>query len=176
MASCVFLRGANVGGSRVFRPAALARELAEHDVVNVGAAGTFAVRGRIGQKALREAIAARLPFETEIMICSERALRALTAAEPYPRGLDSKTHQRLVSVLARAPRGAAPRLPLDRPSAGSPEFRIHRVEGKFCLGVRKLGGRPGLDVNELVERALGVRTTTRTWNTICKLAACFSGD
>ena len=40
MALLVFLRGMNVGGHRRLRPAALARELAAYDVVNVGAAGT----------------------------------------------------------------------------------------------------------------------------------------
>jgi hypothetical protein len=41
MALIVFLRGVDVGGHRTFRPSILARELSDHDVVNVGAAGTF---------------------------------------------------------------------------------------------------------------------------------------
>jgi hypothetical protein len=36
---------AEVGGNNVFRPARLAGELRGLEVVNVGAAGTFAVRG-----------------------------------------------------------------------------------------------------------------------------------
>ena len=51
MALVVFLRGVNVGGHKTFRPAALARELAALDLVNVGAAGTFVVRAAIGQTA-----------------------------------------------------------------------------------------------------------------------------
>ena len=37
MALVVFLRGANVGGHRRFRPSILARALIHYDVVNVGA-------------------------------------------------------------------------------------------------------------------------------------------
>jgi hypothetical protein len=50
MALVVFLRGVNVGGHKAFRPSALAGALADFDVVNVGASGTFeeSKRGRIG--------------------------------------------------------------------------------------------------------------------------------
>ena len=44
MALVVFLRGVNVGGHRTFRPSQLVKELADFDVVNIGAAGTFVVR------------------------------------------------------------------------------------------------------------------------------------
>jgi hypothetical protein len=37
----VLLRGANMIGKRLFRPAALARELSDLEVVSNGAAGTF---------------------------------------------------------------------------------------------------------------------------------------
>jgi hypothetical protein len=44
MAIVVFLRGANVGGHRRFRPSLVAKELQHFDVVNVGAAGLLVVR------------------------------------------------------------------------------------------------------------------------------------
>jgi hypothetical protein len=44
VALVVFLRGANVGGHRTFRPAVLARDLEHLDAVNIGAAGTFGAR------------------------------------------------------------------------------------------------------------------------------------
>ena len=49
MTLVVFLRGVNVGGYKTFRPSLLAKELAEFDVVNIGAAGTFVVRKPISQ-------------------------------------------------------------------------------------------------------------------------------
>ena len=63
MGHVVFLRAANVGGRNVFKPAQLARDLAHLDVVNVGAAGTFVVRGKASAAAVRREILERLPFE-----------------------------------------------------------------------------------------------------------------
>lgn len=50
MASVVFLRGVNVGGHKAFQPSAVARDLADLDVVNIGAAGTFVVRKPVGHR------------------------------------------------------------------------------------------------------------------------------
>lgn len=44
MASVVFLKGVNIGGHRSFSPSRLARKMATLGIINVGAAGTFAVR------------------------------------------------------------------------------------------------------------------------------------
>jgi uncharacterized protein (DUF1697 family) len=62
MAHVVFLRGVNVGGHRTFRPAVLAQRMKRFDVVNVGAAGTFVVRARVGPAELRSELCRRLPF------------------------------------------------------------------------------------------------------------------
>ena len=59
MALVVFLRGVNVGGHRTFRPAALVKDLAHLDAVNIGAAGTFVIRRR----ALVETMPVRTPLE-----------------------------------------------------------------------------------------------------------------
>src|SRR5262245_18092386 len=83
MALVVFLRGVNVGGHKAFRPSDLARQLADFDAVNVGAAGTFVIRKTIGQAALRAALLKRLPFQAELMICSGRDVGQLAAAEPF---------------------------------------------------------------------------------------------
>ena len=61
MALVVFLRGVNVGGHKTFQPRALANELAEFDVVNVGAAGTFVIRKAVSQAALGAEMLRRLP-------------------------------------------------------------------------------------------------------------------
>ena len=74
MALVVFLRGVNVGGHRTFRPSVLANDLSAFDVVNVGAAGTFVVRKPESTAKFRAALLAKLPFETEVMICDGRRL------------------------------------------------------------------------------------------------------
>ncbi len=46
----------------------LARDLANLDVVNIGAAGNFVIRNPVTQARLRVELARRLPFDSEIMI------------------------------------------------------------------------------------------------------------
>ena len=96
MAWVVFLRGVNVGGHKAFRPSAVAKELAELDVVNVGAAGTFVVRKSISATALRADLGKRLPFEADAMICRGTDVSDLGSGNP-PAGKDVTWY---VSVLA----------------------------------------------------------------------------
>src|SRR5262249_60541620 len=91
MALVVFLRGSNVGGKNVFRPAQLVAGLAHLDVVNVGAAGTFVVRGRCTAAAGKDEILTRLPFAPEIAIRPASEGRALAASRPFARSALSQT-------------------------------------------------------------------------------------
>jgi hypothetical protein len=70
MALVVFLRGVNVGGHRRFRPSVLARELSDHDVVSVGAAGTFVVRKPGRRARFRAELLRRLPFAAQVALCA----------------------------------------------------------------------------------------------------------
>ncbi len=72
MPSVVFLRAVNVGGTNRCQPALIAKQLAKFDIVNIGAVGTFVVREDVSESVLRAAIARKLPFKCEIMICSAR--------------------------------------------------------------------------------------------------------
>jgi hypothetical protein len=80
-----FLKGVNVGGSRTFRPSALAKELKRFDVVNVGAAGTFVFRKPVGRLKLRAERMRRLPFAADVMICDGSDVLRLAAATILPR-------------------------------------------------------------------------------------------
>ena len=161
MASVVFFRAVNVGGHQTFQPGALARELAEFGVVNLGAAGTFVVREPLGQATLRAEILRRLPFQPELMICPAREVLALARSEPFAGAPAGKEIGRFVSVMQKAPR-ARPRLPFDQP-AGKWEVRIIGIVGRFALTVRRLGKTYS---NAVVEKSFGVPATTRNWNTI----------
>jgi uncharacterized protein (DUF1697 family) len=170
MASVVFLRGANVGGHRTFRPAALVRELSAFDVVNVGAAGTFVVRKAVAQATLRAELLQRLPFSAELMICPARDLLSLASGELFPEAASGEETQRYVSVLAQRPR-ALPPLPLSRPDGEQWQVRVVGVAGRFALSLcRRLGPRI-LYPNEVVEKQFGVPATTRNWNTIAVICA-----
>ena len=60
MASVIFLRAVNVGGTNRCQPALIAKQLAKFGVVNIGAVGTFVVREKVSDSALRAALARKL--------------------------------------------------------------------------------------------------------------------
>jgi len=170
MASVVFLRGVNVGGHKSFRPAALAREMAALDVVNVGAAGTFVVRKAIAQAALRAELTRRLPFETDLMICAGRDVLDLVAEEPFPPAPADKDVRRFVTVMAKRPR-PIPRLPVRKPAGEDWQVAVVAVSGVFALSLWRRLGRSIVYPNEVVEKAFGVPATTRSWDTLLKIHA-----
>jgi hypothetical protein len=102
MAWVVFLRGVNVGGHKAFRPSAVAKDLAEFDVVNVGAAGTFVVRKSISSALLRIEVTRRLPFAPDFMICRGRDVSDLGSGDPFPGSRSDKDVSWFVS--SRGPR------------------------------------------------------------------------
>ena len=166
MALIVFLRGANVGGRR-FSPKAVEAALADLDLVNLGAAGTFVVRKRIGEKSLRARIEAELPFTPAPMIVvSDREIAsALLAGESITGPADAK---RFATVMERPP-GTLPKLPIEAPTATNWGVRVVAVSGRFALGMRRRVDVAGVYPNEIVERAFGVVATTRDWPTMEKL-------
>ena len=83
MGHVVFLRGVNVGGKNVFRPAELVKALARLDVVNVGAAGTFVVRGKASATAISRAVLAQLPFEPALVMVKASEVLELVESEPF---------------------------------------------------------------------------------------------
>ncbi len=104
MALVVFLRGINVGGHRTIRPTMLARQLKRYDVVNIGAAGTFVIRGPVSQSQLRVEFERRLPFQAEVIICRGSELRSAASVHPFGEAPTPTDVVRFVSVLSRRPR------------------------------------------------------------------------
>src|SRR5438046_339520 len=111
MAWVVFLRAVNVGGRNRCQPALIAKQLAKFGVVNVGAVGTFVVRGDVSESKpvrlgpLRIAIARKLPFKCEIMICPARDVIKLAAKDPFAGQPSGPKITRFVNVLHRPIRG-----------------------------------------------------------------------
>lgn len=170
MALVVFLRGVNVGGNKTFRPSVLARELAEFEVTNVGAAGTFVVRGAVSPAKLRSEILRRLPFKAEVMICRGSHLLDLMNSGPFGN-VREKDARPFVCVMQKAPQKLPP-LPLTRPEGNKWEVKLIDVVGECALTVWRRQGKGILYPNEVVEKTFGQPATTRSWNTIatiCKL-------
>jgi uncharacterized protein (DUF1697 family) len=174
MALVVFLRGVNVGGHKAFRPGALARELADFDTVNVGAAGTFVIRKAVSQKALRAELSRRLPFEAEVMICPGRDLTDLARGDSFPAEPSGEDVERFVSVLAERPR-TLPALPFNQPAGDTWQVQIVAVTGRYALTLRRRLGARIVYPNEVVEKSLGVSATTRNWNTISTICDILEG-
>ena len=174
MALVVFLRGVNVGGHKAFQPSALARKLANFDVVNVGAAGTFVIRKPISQAMLRAELLRRLPFKAELMICRSRDVIDLASGGPFPDGPYDKDVSRFVSVLAKRPRTLPP-LPISQPAGEKWQVKVIGVPGRFALSLYRRLGRTVVYPNEVVEKKLGVSATTRNWDTISTICDILKG-
>jgi uncharacterized protein (DUF1697 family) len=167
MAWVVFLRAVNVGKANRCRPAAIAKQLAKFDVVNIGAVGTFVVRENVSEAVLRAAIARKLPFKCEIMICPARDIIKLESKDPFSRQPSGPNIVRFVSVLATRLR-ALPPLPLSLPSNDNWLVQIIAIQNRFVLGLYRRQMK-AISYLGKIEKRLGVPATTRNWNTIEKV-------
>ncbi len=168
MTHVVLLRGVNVGGHRTFRPARLAEQLQHLGAVNIGAAGTFVIQQAVSQTRLRQELASRLPFETQIMICRSQEFAKLFSQDWFTGKPPRPDIVRFVSVLSRAPR-VAPSLPLTLPTRGQWLLRVLARDGRFVIGeyrrqMKAIGYLGTLD------HVFGAPATTRNWNTIAAIA------
>jgi len=170
----VFLRAVNVGGANRCQPALIAKELAKFGIVNIGAVGTFVVREDVSESALREAIDKKLPFKCEIMICPAKEIADLAKENPLKgeTGNDINAH---VTILARRP-SKLPKLPIYAPSKDKWEVRISRVVETAVLSLRRRAEGGRLYPNQIVEKLFNIPATTRTWNTIEKVAKILTPD
>src|ERR1044072_5702473 len=168
MRQFVFLRAVNVGGANRCRPALLAKQLSKFDVINVGAVGTFVVRENVRESVLRTAIAKKLPFKSEIMICPASDIIKLASKDPFSRQPSGPDITRFVNVLAkRLP--SPPALPLSLPSEDDWLLKVIAIEGRFVLGLYRRQMK-AISYLGKVEKLLGVPDTNRSWNTIQKVA------
>jgi len=168
MALVVLLRGVNVGGHRTFRPTALAKELADLDAINIGAAGTFVVRKPVTQARLRTEVARRLSFDAEIMICDGREILRMMSRNPFADQPVRRDVVRFVSVLSRCPR-SQPSTPVNLPGSGKWLLKILARDRRFVFGVYRRQMKAIGHLGE-IDRLFGVRATTRNWNTIRAIA------
>jgi uncharacterized protein (DUF1697 family) len=168
MALVVFMRGVNVGGAKRFQPSLLARDLEHLGVSNLGAAGTFVVRRKVGHAALRAEFLRRLPFACDLMVCEGRDLLKLAVAEPFPDSSKDPNLRRFVSILdRRLPK--PPVLPWSYPPGEQWQVSLVGVSGRFVLSHWRRFGTSSLEPNTLIEKQFGVRATTRNWNTILRV-------
>jgi uncharacterized protein (DUF1697 family) len=172
MRRVVFLRGVNVGRANRCQPALIAKQLAKLGVVNIGAVGTFVVRENVSESVLRSAIAKKLPFKCEIMICPARDIIKLASKDPFARQPARPNITRFVNVLAkRIP--SPPPLPLSLPSDDDWLIKVIAIRDRFAFGLYRRQMK-AISYLGKIEKLLGVPATTRNWNTIQKVAEVLS--
>ena len=152
----------------------LAKQLGKFDVVNIGAVGTFVVRENVSESALRAAIAKKLPFKCEIMICPAKAIVDLTRKDPFARQPSGPDITRFMSVLHKRPVKMPP-LPLNLPSDNDRLLKIIAIQNQFVLGLYRRQMK-AIGYLGKIEKILGVPVTTRSWNTIEKVGKILRQD
>jgi uncharacterized protein (DUF1697 family) len=167
MAWVVFLRAVNVGGTNRCQPAHIAKQLAKFGVVNIGAVGTFVVREEVSESVLRAALARKLPFKCEIMICPARDIMKLASKDLFARQPSGPDITRFVNVLAKSLR-VPPPLPLSLPSDDEWLAKIIAIQDRFVLGLYRRQMK-AISCLGKIEKLLGVPVTTRNWNTVEKI-------
>jgi uncharacterized protein (DUF1697 family) len=172
--SVVFLRAVNVGGTNRCQTAQIAKDLAKFGAVNVGAVGTFVVREHVAEPVLRAAIAKKLPFKCEIMICPAPDILQLVSKNPFARQPSGADITRFVTVLHNSAR-ELPSLPLNMPSDDNWLLRIVCVHNRFVLGIYRRQMK-AISYLAKVEKRIGVPVTTRNWNTIEKVVQVLSQE
>ena len=174
MSSAIFLRAVNVGGANRCQPALIARELARFDLVNIGAVGTFIARKKVSESVLRAAIAKKLPFKCDIMICPAKQIIDLARKDPFAGQPSGPDITRFVSVAAKPLRLPFP-LPLNLPSDDEWMLKVIASQGRFVLGLYRRQMK-AISYLGKVEKLLGVPVTTRNWNTLEKVAKVLRQD
>jgi uncharacterized protein (DUF1697 family) len=191
MASVVFLRAVNVGKTNRCQPALIAKQLAKFGVVNIGAVGTFVVRKDVSESILRAALVRKLPFKCEIMICPARDIIKLAGKDPFSGQPSGPNITRFVSVTARPLRAGIrsdsrqtsnikpqtsqlPSLPLSLPSDDW-LLKIIAIQNRFVLGLYRRQMK-AIGYLGKIEKQFGVPVTTRSWNTIERIAKILSQD
>jgi uncharacterized protein (DUF1697 family) len=169
----VFLRAVNVGSANRCKPAEIAKQLAKFGVVNIGAVGTFVVRENVSQSTLRKAIAKKLPFKSEIMICPARDVIKLASKDPFSKQPSGPNITRFVNILAKRP-SSPPSVPLSLPSDDDWLVKIIAIQNRFVLGLYRRQMK-AISYLGKIEKLLGVPATNRNWNTIEKVAKILSG-
>src|ERR1700693_1493074 len=168
MVSVVFLRGINVGGANLCKPAQLAKQLSRFDMVNIGAVGTFVLLENVSKSLLRSAFAKKLPFKCEIMICPAKSIVDVARRDPFKGQLSCPEITRFMSVIHKRPKSLPFPLPLALPSADDWLLKIVAMPDRFVLGIYRREMK-AIGYLGKIEKILGVPATTRSWNTIQRI-------
>jgi uncharacterized protein (DUF1697 family) len=122
-----------------------------------------ATSGAALERKVEAAMTARLGRTFPTIVREVDALRRLLGSEPYEGFRLARGAKRVVTFLKREP-SSTPELPLELDGA-----RILRVDGREAFSAYVPGPR-GPVFMTLIEKTFGKDVTTRTWETVEKVA------
>jgi len=132
------------------------------------------VREDVSESTLRAAIARKLPFRCEIMICPARDIIELAAGDPFAQQPSGPNIVWFLSVLAkRLP--APPPLPLSLLSNNEWLLKVFAIQDRFILGLYRRQMK-AISYLGRIEKRFGVPVTTRNWTTIAKVVRVLQND
>lgn len=166
------LRAVNVGGRKLLMAdlKRIAAEAGFEEPATLLASGNLLFGTKLApqaaEKALEAAIHKDLGLAADVMVRDLAQLKAVIAANPFPRQAKEEPNRLMAMFLTGQPQAELG--VLDSACVAGEEVR----NGPGCLyvwfpngaGTSKLG-------NVVIERRLKVRGTARNWNTVNKLAA-----
>lgn len=171
-----FLRGINVGGHRLIKMDELARIVGGaglRDVRTVIASGNVlftseetdaaALTGRI-ERALHDA----LSYEVTVFLRTTAHLQELVRLDPFG-SIDDPAAKSYVTFLLHPPANVPP-LPAHFPDEHFSVLGTHDAE-VFTVAYKPPDSPRYGDYGKYLDKTFGKVTTTRTWNTIVKIAA-----
>ncbi len=134
MASVIFLRAVNVGGANRCQPALIAGN-SPGSTSSTSAPSVHSLPEKTcAESALRAAIAKKLPFKCDIMICPGKQITDLGRKDPFARQPSGPDITHFVSVAAKPLRLPFP-LPLSLPSDDDWLLKVIAIQGRFVLGL-----------------------------------------
>lgn len=165
-----FLRGINVGGSRILKMDVL-REVAAGagfaDVVSVGASGNLLYASRrlpgSDEKALMKALEEHLP-KALVIVRSADEMHALVAKDRFAKAPTTIPDKwRFVAFLSTPSKAALPDLP------AGPLTIVGRTDSEVFYTMSEPAS-VALAMASRLDRALGSKVTVRNWNVVRDLA------
>jgi uncharacterized protein (DUF1697 family) len=172
------LRGINVGGHTQIRMDALRRAFASlgyRDVRTLLNSGNvvFASNETIsseGAHALEELLETSFGFHVDTILRPQTAIQAIVESNPF-REIEVTPSTRLFVTFRGDLRAGANALiaPYRSPEG---DFQLLRVTaGEICASLVLSPKRGTVDLMKVLEREFGKNITTRSWNTVVRIAA-----
>ena len=170
-----FLRGINVGGSKVIKMEDL-RKIFES--LNLKDVQTFIQSGNIlfgsPQKDIKKLISKigtrlyeALGYEVEVTVREMDALKAIIRGNPFPGIIPDKSNKIYVTFLNETPSAGKSEV-LQSFSYDAETVIVRGSEVYLSVDKKKTGNKP-VFTNNFIEKKLGLKGTTRDLNTLIKI-------